>query len=36
VWVGRDWRLLYSINLDRGELIIEAVRKKDEGTYRQR
>jgi mRNA-degrading endonuclease RelE of RelBE toxin-antitoxin system len=36
VWVGRDWRLLYSINLDRGELVIEAVRKKAEGTYRQR
>jgi mRNA-degrading endonuclease RelE of RelBE toxin-antitoxin system len=36
VWVGRDWRVLYSINPDRGELIIEAVRKKNEGTYRQR
>jgi len=36
VWVGRDWRLLYSINPDRGELTIEAVKKKAEGTYRQR
>ena len=34
IWVGRDWRVLYSINSDRNELIIEAVRKKDEGTYR--
>jgi len=36
VWVGRDWRVLYSINPDRGELTIEAVKKKDESTYRQR
>ena len=35
VWVGRDWRLLYSIDQDRSELVIEAVRKKDEATYRQ-
>jgi mRNA-degrading endonuclease RelE of RelBE toxin-antitoxin system len=35
VWVGRDWRLLYSINPDRDELVIEAVRKKDEATYRR-
>lgn len=35
VWVGRDWRLLYSIDQQRGELVIEAVRKKDESTYRQ-
>ena len=34
IWVGWDWRVLYSINPDRNELIIEAVRKKDEGTYR--
>jgi mRNA-degrading endonuclease RelE of RelBE toxin-antitoxin system len=24
VWVGRDWRLLYSIDQDRSELVIEA------------
>ena len=36
VWVGRDWRVLYSINPDRGELTIEAVKKKDESTYWQR
>jgi mRNA-degrading endonuclease RelE of RelBE toxin-antitoxin system len=35
IWVGRDWRVLYSINADRNELIVEAVRKKDEGTYRR-
>lgn len=34
VWVGRDWRLLYSIDQDRSELVIEAVRKKDKATYR--
>jgi mRNA-degrading endonuclease RelE of RelBE toxin-antitoxin system len=34
IWVGRDWRVLYSINPERNEIIIEAVRKKDEGTYR--
>lgn len=34
IWVGRDWRVLYSINTDRNELIIEAVRKKDKETYR--
>ena len=25
IWVGRDWRVLYSIKADRVELIIEAV-----------
>lgn len=35
IWVGRDWRVLYSINAARDELIIEAVRKKDERTYRR-
>lgn len=34
IWVGRDWRVLYSINRERDELVIEAVRKKDERTYR--
>ena len=32
--VGRDWRLLYSVHADRNELTVEAVRKKDAGTYR--
>jgi len=32
IWVGRDWRVLYSIEGVRHELVIEAVRKKDEGT----
>jgi mRNA-degrading endonuclease RelE of RelBE toxin-antitoxin system len=35
IWVGRDWRILYSIDADRGDLVIEAVRRKDEGTYRR-
>jgi mRNA-degrading endonuclease RelE of RelBE toxin-antitoxin system len=35
IWVGRDWRVLYSIETGKGELIIEAVRRKDEGTYRR-
>lgn len=35
IWVGRDWRVLYSIYTSRAELIVEAVRRKDEGTYRR-
>jgi mRNA-degrading endonuclease RelE of RelBE toxin-antitoxin system len=35
IWVGRDWRVLYSILTDRDEVVVEAVRKKDEGTYRR-
>jgi mRNA-degrading endonuclease RelE of RelBE toxin-antitoxin system len=35
IWVGRDWRVLYSIETGKGDLIIEAVRRKDEGTYRR-
>jgi mRNA-degrading endonuclease RelE of RelBE toxin-antitoxin system len=35
IWVGRDWRVVYSIDAGRGDLIIEAVRRKDEGTYRR-
>ena len=35
IWVGLDWRVLYSINAERKELVIEAVRKKGEGTYRR-
>lgn len=35
IWVGRDWRVLYSIESKRNELVIEAVRKRDEGTYRR-
>lgn len=34
IWVGRDWRVLYFIDPERNEVIIEAVRKKDKGTYR--
>ena len=35
IWVGRDWRVLYSIEAGKSDLIIEAVRRKDEGTYRR-
>jgi mRNA-degrading endonuclease RelE of RelBE toxin-antitoxin system len=35
IWAGRDWRVLYSINADRNELVVEAVKKKAEGTYRR-
>jgi mRNA-degrading endonuclease RelE of RelBE toxin-antitoxin system len=35
IWVRRDWRVLYSIDSTRGELVIEAVRRKDETTYRR-
>ena len=35
IWAGRDWRVLYSINVACDELIIEAVRKKEEQTYRR-
>lgn len=35
IWVGRDWRVLYSIEAGKTELIVEAVRRKDEGTYRR-
>ncbi len=35
IWVGRSWRVLYSIDAERNQLVIEAVRKKDEGTYRR-
>jgi hypothetical protein len=35
IWVGRDWRVLYSIDAGQGQLIIEALRRKDEGTYRR-
>lgn len=34
IWVGRDWRVLDSVNADRGELVVEAVRRKGGGTYR--
>jgi mRNA-degrading endonuclease RelE of RelBE toxin-antitoxin system len=35
IWVGRDWRVLCSVDAPRNQLIIEAVRRKDEGTYRR-
>lgn len=35
IWVGRDWRVLYCIDRDRDELIVEAVRMKGKDTYRR-
>lgn len=35
IWVGRDWRVLHSIDAHRDELIVQAVRRKDEGIYRR-
>lgn len=35
IWVGRDWRVVYSMDAERNELTIEAVRRKDERTYRR-
>jgi hypothetical protein len=34
-WVGRDWRVLYSIDARGVGVVVEAVRRKDEGTYRR-
>ena len=35
IWVGRDWRVLYTIDASRNDLIVEAVKRKDESTYRR-
>jgi mRNA-degrading endonuclease RelE of RelBE toxin-antitoxin system len=35
IWVGRDWRVLYTIDASRNGLIVEAVKRKDESTYRR-
>lgn len=35
IWVGRDWRVVYSMDAERNELTIEAVRRTDERTYRR-
>jgi len=35
IWIRRDWRVLYSIDSARGELVVEAVRRKGETTYRR-
>jgi mRNA-degrading endonuclease RelE of RelBE toxin-antitoxin system len=35
IWVGRDWRVLYSVQASADQVVIEAIRKKDEGTYRR-
>ena len=34
IWVGRDHRVLYEIDETAGRVIIVAVRRKDESTYR--
>ncbi len=33
IWVGRDCRVLYSIQSDPDEVVVEAVRRKDKGKY---
>lgn len=35
IWVGRGWRVLHTIDARQNELIVEAVRRKDEKTYRR-
>ncbi len=34
IWAGRDHRVLYEIDERHGRIIIVAVRRKDEATYR--
>lgn len=34
IWVGRDHRVLYEIDESAGRVIIVAVRRKDETTYK--
>ena len=34
IWVGRDHRLLYEIDEKFGRIVIVAVRRKDESTYK--
>ncbi|OGW17773.1 MAG: hypothetical protein A3G93_14925 [Nitrospinae bacterium RIFCSPLOWO2_12_FULL_45_22] len=34
VWAGRDYRVIYSIDTENREVIIEGVRKKDKKTYK--
>ena len=34
IWAGRDHRVLYEVDQQAGRIIIVAVRKKDESTYR--
>ena len=34
VWAGRDFRVLYEVDETKQSVVIIAIRKKDEGTYR--
>ena len=34
IWAGRDHRVLYEVDKRAGRIVIVAVRKKDESTYR--
>lgn len=34
IWAGRDHRVLYEVDERAGRIVIVAVRKKDESTYR--
>jgi mRNA-degrading endonuclease RelE of RelBE toxin-antitoxin system len=34
IWAGRDYRVLYEVDEKAGRVVIVAVRKKNESTYR--
>ena len=34
IWAGRDYRVLYEVDEQAGRIVIAAVRKKDESTYK--
>jgi mRNA-degrading endonuclease RelE of RelBE toxin-antitoxin system len=34
IWAGRDYRVLYEIDEKAGRIIIVAIRRKDESTYK--
>jgi mRNA-degrading endonuclease RelE of RelBE toxin-antitoxin system len=34
IWAGRDYRVLYEVDEQAGRILIVAVRKKDESTYK--
>jgi len=34
IWAGRDYRVLYEMDEQAGRIVIVAVRKKDESTYK--
>lgn len=34
IWAGRDYRVLYEVDEQAGRILIVAVRKKDDSTYK--